>query len=303
MELEDFQLIAYEAFIRRATEIGMPFMLKGSYVTRQYFSNPQDRIPGDLDWLYLNPIDNVEESRKIFDDWATKVTEYFIDDGVKFRSFRENAFWRRIDYAMADDFPTINTDLVCWIDGQEFNYFSLDISYNLPLECPPVPLRYQPLRGNAFTVPYTATIALQVAWKIHQTLVRPRFKDLFDLIFLVQHPDFDDAALGVMLQALVNECDFDEVDEKNLHWFLRYEFERLLDPKEFITWELWRFQTYPICANHMVSPDLLTTIPESFSAFGNMLAVALQKKGISKALFETNKMPKPTQLNKKSKNI
>lgn len=303
MELEDFQLIAYEAFIRRAAEIGMPFMLKGSYVTRQYFSNPQDRIPGDLDWLYLNPIDNVEESRKIFDDWATKVTEYFIDDGVKFRSFRENAFWRRIDYAMADDFPTINTDLVCWIDGQEFNYFSLDISYNLPLECPPVPLRYQPLRGNAFTVPYTAPIALQVAWKIHQTLVRPRFKDLFDLIFLVQHPDFDEVALGVMLQALVNECAFDEVDEKNLHWFLRYEFERLLDPKEFITWELWRFQNYPVCANHMVSPDLLTTIPESFSAFGNILAVALQKKGISKALFETNKMPKPTQLNKKSKNI
>jgi hypothetical protein len=39
------------------------------------------------------------------------VTELDLDDGVMFRSFRENAFWRYIDYAMADDFPTVNTDI------------------------------------------------------------------------------------------------------------------------------------------------------------------------------------------------
>lgn len=303
MELQELQLIAYEAFIRRAAEVDMPFMLKGSYITRQYFPNPQDRIPRDLDWLYLHPIDNVEESRAIFNDWATKVTEHFIDDGVKFRSFRENAFWRMIDYAMADDFPTVNTDLMCWVDGQEFEYFHLDISYNLPFECPPVSLQYQPLRRNAFTVPHTTPIALQVSWKIHQSLVRPRHKDLFDLIFLVQHPSFDENALKVMLQALVNECHFDEIDEKELNWFLGYEFEKLFDknPVYEVNWEVWRFQDYPACASYMMSPALLQTIPESFSEFGKMLGTVLQQKGISKALIDENKIPKPNQTRKKRK--
>lgn len=303
MELQDLQLIAYEAFIRRAAEVAMPFMLKGSYVTRQYFSNPQDRIPRDLDWLYLHPIDNVEDSRAIFDDWATKVTEHFIDDGVTFISFKENPFWRRIDYAMADDFPTVNTDLVCFVDGQEFNYFSLDISYNLDLECPPISLNYKPFRGKAFTIPHTVPIALQVSWKIHQSLVRPRHKDLFDLIFLVQHPSFDGNALKVMLQALVNECHFDEIDEKELHWFLGYEFEKLFDknPVYELNWEVWRLEDYPACASYMMSPALLQTIPESFSEFGKMLGSVLQQKGISKALIDSNKIPKPNQTRKKRK--
>jgi hypothetical protein len=298
MKLQDLKLIAYEAFIRRATEVGMPFMLKGSYLTRQYFSNPQNRIPGDLDWLYLHPIGTLEEAHAIFDDWATKVTEHFIDDGVKFRSFRENPFWRGIEYAMDDDFPTVNSDLVCWVDGHEADGFSLDISYNHALECPPVPLHYQPLRGNEFIIPYTVPIALQVSWKIHQTLFRPRYKDLFDLIFLVQHPDFDAAALAIMLQALMN----DGVNEERLHRFLGYEFEKLFEDsgqgRNQTIWESWRFKDDYMSANQRVSPALLTAIPDSFSEFRNMLGMVLQQNGISKALIDENKIPKPTQRRK-----
>lgn len=54
------ELLAYEAFIRRASELGLPFMLKGSYVTRQYFTDPALRTPHDLDWVYMLPIGSAE---------------------------------------------------------------------------------------------------------------------------------------------------------------------------------------------------------------------------------------------------
>jgi hypothetical protein len=121
------KMLAHEAFIRRAAALDAPFMLKGSYVTRQYFENPTDRIPADLDWNYLGILSNVDDARRTFDAWITAVTESNLDDGVRFRSFKENPFWRMIDYAMSDDFPTVNTDLMCWIDGEKFG-FTMDIS-------------------------------------------------------------------------------------------------------------------------------------------------------------------------------
>src|SRR4028118_2026916 len=87
-------MLAYEAFLRRASEVDLPFMLKGSYVTRQYFADPTERIPNDLDWVYLHPLSDAEEARKVFDHWVTQVTETYERDGVQFQSFRENAFWR-----------------------------------------------------------------------------------------------------------------------------------------------------------------------------------------------------------------
>src|SRR5687767_5705880 len=109
-------IIAYEAFIRRAAALDLPFMLKGSYVTRQYFSDPEDRIPNDLDWVYLNRLEYKDDATGAFDEWMIMISEMYENDGVHFRSFRENKFWRMIDYAMADDFPTVNTDLDCWVD-------------------------------------------------------------------------------------------------------------------------------------------------------------------------------------------
>jgi hypothetical protein len=104
VENKRIEMVAYEAFIRRASKINLPFMLKGSYVSRQYFCNPEIRIPADLDWVYLNKITDEKTAREIFNNWVTEITELDLNDGVKFRSFKENEFWRRIDYAMADDF-------------------------------------------------------------------------------------------------------------------------------------------------------------------------------------------------------
>lgn len=240
MENREYEMVAYEGFIKRASRINYPFMLKGSYVTRQYFSNPNDRMPADLDWVYLEKIDEESIAKQTFDEWLIHITELGISDGVQFRSFKENQFWRMIDYAMADDFPTINTDLKCWVDGIELD-FRLDISFNLNIEYPPIPLTYKPLRGESFIVPKTVPICLQVAWKIHQTLVRPRFKDLFDLIHLVQHRTFDDNALNSTLKALLNECIADNVTMDKLHSFFSYNFEKLFYKHSMNkTWEYWR---------------------------------------------------------------
>ncbi len=210
MDYQQMLHLAIESFLRRASEIEAPFMVKGSIITRQYLTDPSIRYAADLDWVYLETIDDPSRAGKIFSNWAIKVTELLLFDGVGFRSFRENNFWRMIDYAMADDFPTVNTDLLCFVDGTRFEDMCMDISFNLDLDYPPVPLLYQPLQGEPFELPYTCPLSLQVSWKLHQTIVRPRLKDLIDLIYLLQHEDFDATTFAQSVQALKAECAADQ---------------------------------------------------------------------------------------------
>ncbi len=234
-------IIAYEAFIRRAATLDLPFMLKGSYVTRQYFSNPEDRIPNDLDWVYLNRLEYKDDATGAFDEWMIMISEMYENDGVHFRSFRENRFWRMIDYAMADDFPTVNTDLDCWVDGESIYPCHLDISFNLPVDIPPVTLSYTPLRGNTFSIPNTVPLTLQVSWKLHQTLVRARFKDLFDLMHLVVHPAFTPDVLQETLQALVKECAMGNTDVARLNYLLNGDWDELFNYDHVnLVWDYWR---------------------------------------------------------------
>lgn len=238
------EIIATESAIRRAALTGHPFMLKGSYVTRQYFKDPSMRIPMDLDWVYLERIEDPEMARNTFDDWAIKLTELDIDsqDGVSFRSFREDAFWRRIDYSMAEDFPTVNTDLAYKIDG-ESDRISIDISFNLDIEDKPVPLLYQPMRGPSFTVPDTAPLSLQVSWKLHQTLVRARFKDIFDLIHLLVHPAFTDIVRERTINALMKESAVSNVQQERIHWLFSGQLKKLYPTGSLEkSWNKWRFE-------------------------------------------------------------
>lgn len=237
---DKYEIRAHEAFIRRASIVDFPFVLKGSYVTRQYFKDPSHRIPGDVDWVALHKIDNEEEARTIFTKWATEVTELELDDDVKFLSFTQNEFWRRIDYAMSDDFPTVNTDISCNVSGMEVE-FGLDISFNLDIDYPLIPLEYKPIMGDTFTVPNTVPLNLQVAWKVHQTLVRPRFKDIFDLMHLVQHPSFDKKTMTQAYEALLQECRADLVDWNKLKYFLEYKIDKLFNNNTMQeTWDFWR---------------------------------------------------------------
>lgn len=206
-------LLAMEAFLRRWAELcktmELPLMLKGSLVTRQFLHNVVYRRPMDIDCVYTEKIENAEEASEKFSKVIDMITAVDLDDGVTFQRFRENAFWRGIDYAMPDDFPTVNTDIDCTLNGKVEWSLSLDISFNLEIPAP-VPLEYIPVLGKSFVLPSTVPLYLQVAWKLHQTVVRPRAKDLSDLCqILVVHP-LNEEELALTLDAFIGECNLDK---------------------------------------------------------------------------------------------
>lgn len=201
-----------EGFLRRAALVNGPFMLKGSYVSRQLLAEGWRRIPGDLDWVGLGALDARELTQ-----WVTSVTEAKVDDGIRFRSFSENVFWRMIEYAMDDDFPTVNTDLLAWVGEQSFEISSMDVSFGLKLQPAPGPLAYVPQFGEPFVLPLSCPLELQIAWKLHQCLVRPRFKDMLDLTLLLRENTVDAA---VIWNALEDECRHDATPIARFNWLL-----------------------------------------------------------------------------------
>ncbi|MGF6352512.1 hypothetical protein ABIE27_000408 [Paenibacillus sp. 4624] len=224
---EERLIVVLEALLKRATLVNSSFILKGSLLTRQYLENQSLRHVEDIDFLYKGTIEHADQAKQIFTDWMIQVTELDLNDGIHFRSFRENPFWREIDYAMDEDFPTVNTDIAYAIQSEssEGNRYEdelfLDVSFNLKLDAEPVPLNYQPLRGESFVVPWTVPLSTQVAWKLHQTIVRPRFKDLYDLQYLVSHMLYDRQAVDETLQTLVNECSMS-------HWITTEDMKKIL---------------------------------------------------------------------------
>lgn len=224
--LQKRQMIAYEGFLRRASVSGLPFMLKGSFVTRQYLPAYVGRLVNDLDWLYLVPVDEPDELKRLLESWISGITDQELDDGVRFESFFQNGYWDSIDYAMGVDFPTVRTEINCWVNAEPVK-LSIDVSFNLPVDDPPVPMFYQPLRGDPFIIEKTAPLALQVAWKIHQCIQAPRIKDLFDLTYLVEHSSFNPKLLEQIIQSLVHECQTSHIPVQYLRSFFNYDAEKL----------------------------------------------------------------------------
>ena len=62
--------------------------------------------------------------------------------------------------------------------------------------------------------------SLQVSWKLHQLLVRPRLKDVFDLIFLLKHDRFNSSEREKILYALKKECKRDGFPVTGLLYYL-----------------------------------------------------------------------------------
>lgn len=296
------EICAYEAFIRRAARVNMPFMLKGSLVTRQYLKHLQPiRYTGDIDWVCLTPV-NQHAIRKILDDWMIAVTETELDDGVVFRSFSENCFWRMIDYALDDDFPTVNTDLFVWIDGVEHE-FLLDVSLNMKLDLPPVSVSYQPLIGDTLSLPYVVSLEQQIAWKLHQTIIRPRFKDMLDITWLLNENTIDSQAVW---QALLSESQRDKADVSLLKLlldvtapespgFAYHPMFKLARKTPFgkpelpvsleDSWENW----YTNQANYFVND--VTFLPNNVSGMLQNLAEALHHSGLAQLINDYTVSP------------
>ena len=86
-------LLSFEAFLRRAAKLDLPFMLKGSLLTRQLYAKKEDRIVRDLDFLYFGEVkDDVNFMESELSDWVEAVTSTSLADGVAFKRFSENKF-------------------------------------------------------------------------------------------------------------------------------------------------------------------------------------------------------------------
>jgi hypothetical protein len=279
------EILAYESFIRRAAQLNFPFLLKGSYITRQYFPNIEDRIPADLDWLFLGTASDVTIAQEKFDKWIDLIRKINLSDNTIYNN--DKLFWYFVNYPLIDDFPTVSTEIDCSVN-EKYVSMNIDISFNLEITHNPVPLLYKPLVGEPFYVPNTPPLSLQVAWKIHQTLIRPRFKDLFDLIYLVQHPDFNNTELENMWIALVHECNISKTNVSLLNDFLSFNISKLFLPHSIeATWYFWRNNKVNSNVDGLISfeemPETITDmskLPTQLSDFLELFTKTLITAGI-----------------------
>lgn len=216
-------LLAAEGFLRRAAQSSEKFILKGSLLTRQYLKNKNRRMARDLDFVYGEPIATSQDATKIFENWVNQILATDLNDGVSLERSKTEAvdeYWEGIDYAMHEDFPTVNGYTYFVYKDSTKEYLSFDISWNLPLEEELVELKYVPLEGEPFIVPYSVPLVLQISWKLHQTIIRPRAKDIFDIIMLLEDNELTDKEIDKVVYHFIAECRKDQKSPERLFHFL-----------------------------------------------------------------------------------
>lgn len=268
------RLMAVDGFIRRAAQLPHPFALKGSALTRQYLPDPARRLPADLDFVLLPHQEFPQMAEEKLTHWAAAVTALDLGyDGIDFVPFGKNRFsakgsdWFGVDYAMGDDFPTVCTRLCCRIGGRETE-ITLDITLNLDIPRPH-PLAYA-TPFDRFTVPLTVPLPQQIAWKLHQTIVRPRFKDLYDLGWLAR-------AAGSLktvhetLSALAGECRRDGIGRSSILKLFDYSLPQTFAPAK--AHNVWQEQKQTDALEE-TCPDLPPTPQETFVWFADNMQAA-----------------------------
>ena len=221
---ELYNMMAGDAFIRRMSVSGFDVMPKGSFITRQYFRQLQDRLPKDLDMVFMHHIETPQRAEQLFDAWLKYITTInYVDDGVKFVVFDRKQPWEDLDYSMsqAQDFYTVNTQEVsCVIDGRHIA-LNIDISFNLKMPILTTSLIYKTPTDDIY-LQDTPSLPLQIAWKIHQLFVCARLKDMYDLIELLPKLSDDDAK--AVIQLLTAECQRDNIPLEKIHKFTQGKF-------------------------------------------------------------------------------
>lgn len=214
------KLIAIDAFLRRISDFYEPFMVKGSTITRLYFDDYKSRIPEDIDFVYFGHIKNTQDAQEIFTSWTDKATQKKLKDGIIFKKFSKYSNWQNIDYAMNEDFPTVFGVLRAEINNKKI-FIDIEISFNLEILANPIENIY-PTPKDTIYLPYTAPLSIQIAWKIHQCITNPRFKDFYDLAFLVnklnRYLDID-----ILFKTLINECRRDKISKMVIKKFFDYQ--------------------------------------------------------------------------------
>ena len=282
-QADDYELkriIACDAFMRRAARLPHPLILKGSYLTRQYLPNPAQRLFADLDFVLQPHYDDPHAAAELLTQWMQAVTTlHYPDDGVQFVPFAENAFWRNVDYAMADDFPTINPDFDCRIEGWECDG-NVDVSLNLDI-AHPHPLAFAtPI--DRFTLPLTTPLHYQIAWKLHQTIVRPRFKDLYDLSQLAPTiGSLKNSAAKTIhdtLAVLADECRRDRIKPQRILDLFDYDYKKTFSGIHAD--DAWKYEQWDDISR--TCPDLPATPQATFEQY----AQAMHDAGFTRKTVE-----------------
>lgn len=281
------QLIASEAFLRRMNGQYDPFMLKGSFVSRLYFPDDTMRLPADLDFVYLGNVKDAEKAESFFSEWADKITQTPANDYIKFERFSKHDSWQGVDYQMHQDFPTVQGEISARVVNQEVK-ISVDISFNLDLLSEPVDMLY-PTPMDDIYLPYTVPLAVQVAWKIHQGIVEPRFKDFYDLAYLApQLIQPDDIKL--MLNTLKNECERDKIALEEIQKFFIYQDHQRLGQYYFHS--LGKGKYLPASQNYDEQISRLKNycpkIPTDFDDFWLLYQISMQESQFNEYLDKFN---------------
>lgn len=204
---EDRILVVIEALLRRIALVKQPFMLIGGLLTRQYLKDRTIQPVRALDLFYMERIFHRDHAYQTFTKWLIEVTELDLGDGVAFRSFRQHPIWREFEDPMID--PFLETQIgYRFINGEVNRYqeIPLNVSFNETIIVEPVSLNYQPVFGQPFTFPYVFSLSAQVALKLYQIIISPKFKALYELRYLLSHPSYDNHAFDDTLQILVDQC-------------------------------------------------------------------------------------------------
>ncbi|WP_332605885.1 nucleotidyl transferase AbiEii/AbiGii toxin family protein [Acinetobacter sp. ESBL14] len=266
--MNKLKMMAYEGLIRRfaLSHTYFPFVLKGSFLTRQYFPKHIHRKPIDLDWVCLKPLLDKRGVQAHLNDWMHYLTTVQLDDGIRYDVFPIDSYWWELDYVMSEDFPTVSTAFHAWVNEQMVE-IEVDVSFNLDVSDSKLNLNYQPLVGPSFKLKQTPSLATQIAWKLHQCIVNPRYKDIFDLTWLLQHAEFKEniEAQIQAIEVLSAECHRDEII---LTEYLRKNQLIFAEARRKLSrhWEIER--------NNFNFVDL-QDIPKDFNTFWNQFTFAL----------------------------
>lgn len=214
----------------------LPFIAKGSFLTSQYHTNPQARLlnGGDIDLIY-DSTNGVIQTPNIFDydsyhqflreiekllkneliDIFYKLEEIMtkklnLTERPRFilefeelgydRIFKDGGeiYLFLVNYATDGDFTTV---------GLEIYDIEIDIAIDMPVHFQPETILYKTITGKEVTLKNTTPLIYQTAWKIHQILVRPRLKDLDDVIRFLPYIDFKDKNnFQIFFDEIISEC-------------------------------------------------------------------------------------------------
>ncbi len=282
--ISELEMRAYEGFIARAASFNSPFVLKGSFLTRQFCANPANRLPADLDWYCSQTFGDMEDAEKIFNIWLMTVCHSDLKDGVRFKRLdSDNIYWENSDYAMYNHFATVNTEIKAFI-GDEKISLNIEISFNWPVPFEPVTIEYQPAQGAKFIIPKAAPLPIQLSWKIHQSITQPRIKDSVDLYLLLHKVGAKDEKLVTeTLNYLIAETKASDLHNDWLELFFEYNFNRLFINEDIEkSWMYWRNNSY-LYGNDTYS-DLyqIENFPYELADFWALLANTLATVGFTR---------------------